>query len=94
MPSTGRWSQQIGNKNCGKKTCLQGCADDPSAKPHGPYASLRRRNPDDSGQQDRVYLGKDRLSADQLNTVNQIFLGPHVPTKSELLRAIGTLQTI
>lgn len=92
MPSSGRWSQQIGNNNCGNKTCLQGCADDPSAKPHGPYASLRRRNPDDTALQDRVYLGKDHLSDDQLDIVNQVFLGPHKPTKTEILRAVGILE--
>ena len=91
MPSKGRWSQQIGFTNCGNKTCLQGCAEDPSAKPHGPYASLRRRNPDDTSQQDRVYLGKDHLSDDQLSIVNQLFLGPAIPTKSEILQALGAL---
>lgn len=92
MPSSGRWSQQIGYKNCGKKLCLQGCADDPGAKPHGPYASLRRRNPDDTGQQDSVYLGKDYLSDDQLDLINQIFAGPQQPTKTEILHALGIME--
>ena len=84
MSKSGRWSQQVVFKNCGKKTCLQGCPLNKETKPHGPYAQIRRRNPDEIGKQDLVYLGKRPLTAVQLEMVNEVFRGPSVPTKTEV----------
>lgn len=88
MSRSGRWSQQIVFKNCGSEGCLQGCAEDAASKPHGPYANLRRRNPDITGQQDNVYLGKVPLTEDQVAVINEVFIGPDVPTKKEVYSAL------
>lgn len=84
MSKSGHWSQQVVFKNCGKKTCLQGCPLNAETKPHGPYAQIRRRNPDDSDKQDLVYLGKRPLTYAQLEIINEVFRGPSVPTKTEV----------
>lgn len=86
MSKSGRWSQQVEFRNCGKEYCQQGCVLNSETKPHGPYASLRRRNPD-SGDQERVYLGKKPLTAIQLAIINKTFTGPVAPTK-EMVRSV------
>ena len=91
MSGSGRWSQQIEFRNCGNSRCLQGCVESQSTKPHGPYATLRRRNPE-SGEQERVYLGKAPLTEDQLQIVNIKFLGPDAPKKEQLLKTISLLE--
>lgn len=85
---SGRWNQQIVFKNCGKEYCQQGCALNNETKPHGPYVQLRRRNPDEAGQQDTVYLGKVPLTDDQLDIINRLFLSGHVPTREEVLSTL------
>ena len=88
MSRSGYWSQQVVYKNCGNESCLQGCAENAATKPHGPYANLRRRNPDIAGQQDNVYLGKDPLSDEQVAVVNRAFFGPDIPSKKEILSVL------
>ncbi len=80
MSKSGRWSQQVEFRNCGKESCQQGCVLNSETKPHGPYASLRRRNPD-TGNQERVYLGKKPLTRIQLAIINETLTGPVAPTK-------------
>jgi hypothetical protein len=84
MSGSGRWSQQIVFKNCGKEYCQQGCSLNRETKPHGPYAKISRRNPDQIYRHDEVYLGKLPLSVEQLEIINEAFLGPSVPTKAEI----------
>jgi hypothetical protein len=86
----GFWSLQKGYRNCGKKYCQQGCADDVSIKPHGPYYELRRRNPE-TGHQDRVYLGKDGITKEELAKVNENYYGPDLPKKPDIFHLLGVV---
>jgi hypothetical protein len=88
MANSGRWSQQKVYKNCGNNRCQRGCAEDSAAKPHGPYAQLRRRNPDNTNQQDSVYLGKQILSQEALAFINENFTSASVPTREEIVLAL------
>ena len=88
MTNSGRWSHQQVYKNCGNSRCQRGCAEDSTAKPHGPYAQLRRRNPDDTNQQDSVYLGKLVLSDVALAFINKNFTSAAVPTREEIVLAL------
>jgi hypothetical protein len=91
MSGSGRWSQQITFRNCGNSSCLQGCALNKEAKPHGPYAVLRRRSPE-TGEQEHVYLGKAPLTGEQLTLVNQKFSGPGVPEKGQIFDLVGRME--
>lgn len=88
MSGSGRWSQQVTFRNCGKESCQQGCALNSAAKPHGPYAILRRRSPE-TGDQEHVYLGKVALTAEQLALVNQELAGPVAPEKGQVLDLVS-----
>lgn len=92
MTNSGKWSQQQVYKNCGNNRCQRGCAEDSAAKPHGPYTQLRRRNPDDTSQQDAVYLGKLILSDDELGYINDQFTNATVPTREEIISALHTAR--
>lgn len=89
MSGKGFWTVQLRYKNCGK---CPACRNDADEKPHGPYALLRRRNPDDAGRggkQDELYLGTFIPDDEQLVKINELYSGPDVPTRKEVRRALG-----
>ncbi len=87
MPGKGYWSQQEKRKRCTGPRICKACALHPEIAPHGPYYELRRRNPI-SGNQESVYIGRLRLSDDQLAYVNEVFDAARVPTKEKVIDTI------
>lgn len=58
-----QWRRCTGQRQCAI------CRLDAEAKPHGPYFLLRRRDPQ-TGEQQRIYVGRDKPSEELLETIN------------------------
>lgn len=91
MPGKGHWLVFKRMQRCTNPRCLQ--CKDTTARPHGPYYWLQRRDPENWRIKQRVYIGRQEIDDEDLNRINSLFSGIGKPTKEEVLSVIMKTKT-
>ena len=86
----GRWVASVQMRRCSGARRCNACLANPSAKPHGPYTYLRRRNPV-SGKQESLYLGSVVVGEAVLDAVNKAFSGNERPSRKVVVDLLDNL---